>query len=85
MTAWLRAAWRQAVAEDDKARIGAWMAAGEVNLLQAAQAEDWLARDPSSPSSYGARATQDEVFPMNAAAMIPFDDDDASDDILSSF
>ena len=37
----------QAVAEDDKARIGAWMAAGEVNLLQAAQAEDWLARDPS--------------------------------------
>lgn len=40
---------------------------------------------PSASSSYGMRAPQDEGLPMNAAAMIPFDDDDASDDILSSF
>lgn len=35
-----------AVAEDDKASIAAWLAAGQVNALSAAQAEDLLARDP---------------------------------------
>ena len=39
----------------------------------------------SSASSNGLHA-QDDVFPMSAAAMIPFDDDDgSSDDILGSF
>lgn len=36
-----------AVAEDDKASISAWLAAGQVNALSADQAEDLLARDPS--------------------------------------
>mgnify|MGYP003440797313 CR=1 FL=1 len=34
------------LAEDDKASISAWLAAGQVNALSAAQAEDLLARDP---------------------------------------
>jgi hypothetical protein len=39
----------------------------------------------SSASSNGLHA-QDDVFPLSAAAMIPFDDDDGSaDDILGSF
>jgi hypothetical protein len=36
----------------------------------------------------GARATSersDDVFPMSASALIPFDEDDASDDVLGSF
>ncbi len=36
-----------AVAEDDKASISAWLAAGQMNALSAAQAEDLLARDPA--------------------------------------
>ena len=36
-----------AVAEDDKARIAAWLAAGQVGKLEAQQAQDLLARDPS--------------------------------------
>ena len=39
----------------------------------------------SSAMSNGAHVS-DDVFPMSAAAMIPFDDDDnGSDDILGSF
>ncbi len=44
-----------------------------------------LVRAKSSASSNGTHAHQDDVFPMSAAAMIPFDDDDSSDDILGSF
>lgn len=36
-----------AVAEDDKASIAAWMAAAQVGKLEAAQAQDLLARDPA--------------------------------------
>ena len=36
-----------AVAEDDKASISAWLAAGQVNVLNPVQAEDLLARDPA--------------------------------------
>ena len=35
-----------AVAEDDKASISAWLAAGQVNALNPVQAEDLLTRDP---------------------------------------
>lgn len=35
-----------AVAQDDKASIGAWLAAAQVQKIEAAQAEDWLQRDP---------------------------------------
>ncbi|OYT94318.1 MAG: hypothetical protein CFE49_18875 [Pseudomonas sp. PGPPP3] len=41
-----RVAVALAVAEDDKASISAWLAAGQVNALSAGQAEDLLARDP---------------------------------------
>jgi hypothetical protein len=32
-----------------------------------------------------ASAVSDDVFPSSAAALIPFDDNDAGDDILGSF
>lgn len=36
-----------AVAEDDKASIAAWLAAGQVGKLDVEQAQDLLARDPA--------------------------------------
>ena len=36
----------EAMAGDDKARIAPWLASGELRKLEAADAEDYLARDP---------------------------------------
>ena len=35
-----------AVAEDDKAKVGEWLAAGKLSKVEAERAEDLLARDP---------------------------------------
>ncbi|MFV3305498.1 DUF2288 domain-containing protein [Pseudomonas sp. NY15181] len=34
------------VAEDDKAKVAAWLASGELSKVDVIQAEDFLARDP---------------------------------------
>ncbi|WP_152221369.1 DUF2288 domain-containing protein [Pseudomonas sp. SCB32] len=34
------------VAEDDKAKVAAWLASGELSKVDEIQAEDFLARDP---------------------------------------
>jgi methyl-accepting chemotaxis protein len=39
----------------------------------------------ASRATAGAAAKSDDVFPVSATALIPFDDDDASDDVLGSF
>ncbi len=45
-----------------------------------------LAKARSSSAMSNGAHVSDDVFPMSAAAMIPFDDDDnGSDDILGSF
>lgn len=36
----------QAVAEDDRDTVAAWLAKGHICKLEAEQAQDWLARDP---------------------------------------
>jgi methyl-accepting chemotaxis protein len=43
------------------------------------------ARSSSASASASAGKNNDDVFPVSAAALIPFDDDDASDDVLGSF
>jgi hypothetical protein len=37
----------QAVAEDDQARVAAWLNAGQLAKMQAEQAQDWQQRDPT--------------------------------------
>ena len=37
----------QAVAEDDREKVEAWLGEGRMGRLDAEQAQDWLARDPS--------------------------------------
>lgn len=37
----------QALAEDDRAKVEAWLGEGRMGRLEADQAQDWLARDPS--------------------------------------
>jgi hypothetical protein len=39
---------------------------------------------PGARTAAAATAASDDVFP-NASALIPFDEDDASDDVLGSF
>ncbi|AHY42082.1 DUF2288 domain-containing protein [Stutzerimonas decontaminans] len=36
----------QAVAEDDQAKVAAWLNAGQLSKMQAEQAQDWQQRDP---------------------------------------
>lgn len=36
-----------AVAQDDSTKVSAWLAGGQLNKLEAEQAQDWLARDPT--------------------------------------
>lgn len=36
-----------AVAQDDSAKVSAWLAGGQLNKLEAGQAQDWLERDPT--------------------------------------
>ncbi|MBA1262793.1 DUF2288 domain-containing protein [Stutzerimonas sp. NM35] len=37
----------QAVAEDDREKVAAWLSEGCLGRLETEQAQDWLARDPS--------------------------------------
>ncbi|MHB0819346.1 DUF2288 domain-containing protein [Stutzerimonas stutzeri] len=37
----------QAVAEDDREKVAAWLSEGRLGRLETEQAQDWLARDPS--------------------------------------
>ena len=37
----------QAVAEDDRTQVATWLGEGRMGRLEAEQAQDWLARDPS--------------------------------------
>lgn len=37
----------QAVAEDDREKVTAWLAEGHLGKLEAVLAQDWLERDPS--------------------------------------
>ncbi|OCX93790.1 MAG: DUF2288 domain-containing protein [Gammaproteobacteria bacterium HGW-Gammaproteobacteria-9] len=37
----------QAVAEDDQAKVAAWLNAGQLAKMQAEQAQDWQQRDPA--------------------------------------
>jgi hypothetical protein len=36
-----------ALAEDDKASMGAWLTSAQVGKISASQAQDWLQRDPA--------------------------------------
>lgn len=37
----------QAVAQDDREKVAAWLAAGHLAKLEAEEAQDWFERDPS--------------------------------------
>lgn len=37
----------QAVAQDDREKVTAWLASGHIAKLEAGQAQDWLERDPA--------------------------------------
>lgn len=37
----------QAIAEDDREKVAAWLDEGHMGRLETEQAEDWLSRDPS--------------------------------------